>query len=182
AMDVNEAVKKRRSIRRYDEQRKISLDTVGELIDTARFTPSAGNLQNWKIVVVSDEKIKEELAISCVKQMWMATAPIILVICNDLEEIRTLYSKRGETLYSIQNCANIAMTLMLLAKENGLDTCWVGAFDKDAVQRLLGIPDGVEPEIILTLGYGFETKIYHPRRREVSHFCFFEKWGKKEKK
>lgn len=179
-MDVEEAVLNRRSIRNYLPDKPVSNDVIANILDSARFAPSSGNLQNWKVILVSDAEKKSELAAAALKQKWITTAPVLLVVCNSVADVKRLYKERGELLYSVQNVAAFTQNILLLAHNHGMATCWVGAFDPDAVKRVLRIPDGVEPEIIVALGYAAE-EIEPPSRKGVDQFVFFETWGNFEK-
>lgn len=176
-MKLKDAILERRSIRRY-KNTPIEPHVIGEIIDVARFAPSAGNLQNWMFIVVTDPAKKQELATACLEQNWMIQAPVLLVICNQYKKVTKLYGKLGK-MFSIQDCAIIATNVMLLAKAKGLDTCWVGAFDNEALQRILDIPEDADPEIILALGYSNEEKHEPTKREEINNLVYFEKWGNK---
>lgn len=179
-MDVNEAVVHRRSIRNYDPGKPVPHEILSEILDAARFAPSSGNLQNWKVILVSDSDKKDELATAALRQKWITTAPVLLVVCNMLSDVKRLYKDRGEFLYSIQNIAAFVQNILLLAYSHGLASCWVGAFDPDAVKRVLKIPDNAEPEAIIALGYAAE-EVDTPQRRTMDQFVFFETWGGAEK-
>jgi len=179
-MDVKEAIKNRRSIRGYQLDKPVSHEVIADILDTARFAPSSGNLQNWKVVVVSNPEKKTELATAALKQKWITNAPVILVICNNLGDVKRLYKDRGEFLYSIQNIATFTQNILLTAHSLGLATCWVGAFDPNAVKRVLRIPDSAEPEAIIALGYAAE-EVDVPPRKTVDQITFFELWGSAEK-
>ncbi|MDP3728359.1 MAG: nitroreductase family protein [bacterium] len=166
----------RRSIRKYKDK-DIPLATLGEIIDLAGFAPSSGNLQNWKCIVVTDQAKRQQIADACVEQNWMIEAPVFLVICNDHNDVKNHYGKLGR-MYSIQNCANFAFGITLVAYDLGLASCWVGAFDNEAVQRILDIPEDIDPEIIITLGYSDETK-KPSLREEPSYISYFNNWEKK---
>lgn len=178
-MDVKDAIRGRRSIRRYSGK-EVSLDDVAGILELARFSQSSGNLQNWKVVVVTDEKLRVKIAEAAAKQDWMSEAPVHLVVCNDYVQVTETYGKLGK-MFSIQNCAIFAANIMNIAYAEGFGTCWVGSFPADSVKRILGIPDeGVDPEIIITLGYSAREKLEEKSRREIFDFSFFDKWGKKE--
>ncbi|MBT3984670.1 nitroreductase family protein [archaeon] len=178
-MHFEDVVKERRSIRRYKDK-FVPLSLVGELIDIAKHAPSAGNLQNWRMIIVTESDMRQQLAEASMEQYWMVEAPVHIVICNDYDKVKDHYPVMGK-MYSIQNCAAIAYAIMLAAHDAGLGTCWVGAFDNEKVQRLLDIPDNIDPEIILTLGYSDDTK--NPQLRDqIKYLCFQEKWGAKFKK
>lgn len=166
----------RRSIRKYKDK-EVPLATIGEIIDLAEFAPSSGNLQNWKCIVVTDSEKRQLIADACVEQNWMLEAPVFLVICNDHNDVKNHYGKLGR-MYSIQNCANFAFGIMLIAYNYNLGSCWVGAFDNEAVQRILNIPEDMDPEIIITLGYSDEIK--KPSLREnPEYITYFNSWGEK---
>jgi len=180
SMELKESILQRRSIRKY-KNKQVKIETLGEILDIARFSPSSGNLQNWHFIIVTDEKKKEEIANACLEQMWMTEAPVYIVICNKFKKVTDMFGKLGK-MYSIQNCSIIASNIMLLAKDYGLDTCWVGGFSNESIQRILSIPEDVDPEIILALGYSNEEKISEPIREELNTMVYFEKWGKKQAK
>ena len=179
-MDIKELIMNRRSIRNYRTDKPVPHEVLADILNTARFAPSSGNLQNWKVIVVSDSKKKLELATASLKQKWITTAPIVLVICNNHADVKRLYKDRGEFLYSIQNVAAFVQNILLIAQSLGLATCWVGAFDPSAVKRVLRIPDDVEPEVIISLGYTAE-EVDSPPRKTVDQFVFFEMWDSAEK-
>lgn len=175
-MELKAAIRKRRSVRKY-RSRDVAVKTVSEILELARLAPSAGNLQNWRFILVKDAKTKERIADAALGQLWLTEAPVLIIVCDEKERMETHYRKRGQ-LYGIQDCAVVASYIQLIAEDKGLNTAWIGAFDEKAVSRILGIPDMVEPEIILTLGYGAEKK-FEFDREELKNICFIEKWGNK---
>ena len=63
-MSVFYTIKDRRSIRVYKGER-IPKDKLEKLLEAARLAPSAANRQNWKFIVVENEKIKNQLVTAC---------------------------------------------------------------------------------------------------------------------
>ncbi|MBM3199492.1 nitroreductase family protein [Candidatus Woesearchaeota archaeon] len=179
-MDVEQAVIERRSVRNYLPDKPVPKEIVGKILDIARYAPSSGNLQNWKVILVSDHAMKEELANAALKQKWITMAPLLLVVCNSVGDVKRLYKERGEFLYSIQNVSAFVQNILLTAHSIGLGTCWIGAFDPEAVKRVLRIPDDVEPEAIISIGYAAE-EFDAPSRKTIEQFCFFDIWGSSEK-
>ena len=173
-MDVFEAITKRRSIRKYLDI-PVEWEKVGRILEAARHSPSAGNIQEWKFIVVTKPEIRREIASAALSQEWIANAPVNIVIVALIEKIKRHYGLRGERLYSIQDCAVAATNIMLAAQELGLATCWVGAFDENKLQRALNLPDDVRPQIILTLGYADEKPPVPPRYPLVG-LVYFEKY------
>ncbi len=106
-MDVYEAVLRRRSIRKYMDQ-PVEWEKLGKVIDAGRLAPSAGNLQAWKFVVVTEKELRKQVSEACLKQYWMQTAPAHIVVCAEITKLSRFYGIRGERLYSIQSCAAAA--------------------------------------------------------------------------
>lgn len=174
-MEVFEAIVSRRSIRKYLDL-PVEWDKIGTILDAGKWAPSAGNLQNWKFIVILDPEKRKAIAEACLGQHWMAKAPVHIVIVSEPETAKRHYGVRGERLYSIQNCAAAVMNMMLAAHSLELGTCWIGAFNEDRIKTLCTIPDNVRPQIILTVGYPDETpKI--PWKLTVEDVMFFRSYG-----
>lgn len=173
-MDILNLIKTRRSIRKYLEKPLVWED-VYKVIEAGINSPSAGNLQNWKFIVVLDKEKRDAIAEACLQQYWMSKAPVHIIIVSEPEKAERYYGIRGERLYSVQNCAAAAMNMMLEAHSLELGTCWIGAFDEDMIKRITGIPAEARPQIILTLGYADE-KPPKPIRYPVTNCLYVNKW------
>lgn len=179
-METKKAIRTRRSIRKY-LKKPVDDNLILEILESARFAPSCGNVQNWRFIIVKNPAKMKELATCALNQSWINQAPVLVVVCNYLTNIKRLYKERGEKLYSIQNCAAVAQNILLMAHDLGLSSCWVGAFDKEGVKRILKMPDDVEPQAIITLGYSFDQIFHVPHRHELHEMTFCEEWGNKDK-
>ncbi len=177
-MNFDKVVKDRRSVRRYKDT-KVSMEKLNKILDSARFAPSAGNLQNWRFVVIENEKKKKELAKAAYGQNFVEHAPIVIVVCNEPEEVVRFYGKRGK-FYATQNCAAVVEHILLKATDLGLGSCWVGAFDEDEVVNILKITDDIKPEAIITIGYS-EEDYEMPTRYDLNNLVYFEEYGNKKK-
>jgi len=76
-MDVFEAIKRRRSIRAYLD-RPIEKEKIIKLLQAAQLAPSAKNRQEWKFIVVTDEKVRKDLVPACRGQKFIAEAPVVI--------------------------------------------------------------------------------------------------------
>ncbi len=153
--------KKRRSIRKYLDV-PVEWDKAVQILDAGRYAPAAGNLQSFKIIVVSDAGIKRKLAEAALKQYWIESAPLIFVICGKEERMVSYYGERGKT-YLTQTCAAVAENMLLAATDLGLASCWIGAFDEDKVMEATGCPARARPHMMITLGYSDERVPVPPR-------------------
>lgn len=144
-------LKKRYSVRAYKPD-PIGDETLKQILEAINSAPSAGNLQAYEVVVVRDPEKKQQLAKAAWGQWFIAQAPVVLVFVANTERNRFRYGRRGEELYSLQD-ATIACTFAhLAAVASGLGSCWIGAFDDDAVRQVIGAPQNMRPVAILPIG------------------------------
>ncbi len=160
-MDVSEAVRGRRSIRKFSKK-DIPGNILQELIDALILAPSAGNLQSRRFYFVKDSGLKDRIAVAALNQDFIRAAPLVIVCCTDAA-IAARYGDRGKELYAIQDVAASIMCMMLVAYENRLGTCWVGAFREEAVAEILGLPAGLRPVSIVPVGYPERVPAPTPR-------------------
>jgi nitroreductase len=156
-MDVRHAIQTRRSIRAY-EPREVEKDNLIKVLDAGRLSPSAGK--------------RKALSEAANNQSFVAEAPLVIAACS----VETEYvMKCGQPAYPIDTA--IAVDHMTLqAVEEGLGTCWIGAFDEKKVKEILNIPDRVRVVQLLTLGYPSAT----PRptsRKSLDEIVMLEKWS-----
>jgi nitroreductase len=178
-MDLYESIKKRRSIRSFLDK-EVEFEKIGNILDAARLAPSAGNLQDWKFILVYKKETREQIAALCPKQEWVAHAPVIIVVCSEIEQDREYYGERGEQLYAIQNAAAATENLLLAATAEGLGSCWVGAFNEPDLKKLLGIPGSARPLTVIGLGY-YEGLVDELPRKRLEDITFFHQWGNRTK-
>ena len=144
-------IKTRRSIRSF------KLDPIPEkdlrlLLEASQWAPSAGNLQPWRFIVVRDKEVKERLVKDAYGQRCISQAPVVVLFCGVPEESARYYGERGRKLYVIQDVAAAVQNFCLAAHALGYGTCWVGAFDEEAVRRTLNLPRNWRPMAIVPLG------------------------------
>ena len=176
-MDILEVMKTRRSIRKFLEM-PIEFEKLGKILEAGAAAPSAGNLQNWKFIVVTEKETREKLADASFQQFWMTTAPVHIVVVAEIEKTKQYYGIRGERLYSIQNCAAAVMNMLNVAWSEGIGSCWVSAFDEDMVKRALDIPEHVRPQAIVPFGYPDE-KPPAPPKKVVETVAYIENWDRR---
>jgi nitroreductase len=176
-MNTVQAIHTRRSIRKY-QKIPLSDDIIRTLLDSIAASPSSGNLQNWKVIVVTKSQTKESLASACFEQQWIAHAPALVVICSDQKAAVQFYGKRGEMLYSIQNCAAATQNVLLTATHMGLGSCWISSFDEQAIKDILKIPDSIRPQSIVTVGFADEI-VSAPPKKSPREYLYFEEYAKR---
>lgn len=173
-LHVFEAIKERRSIRAYSNK-MVPEKAVEKLIEAARWAPSAGNTQPLELVTVKEIEVKRKLSDAALNQTFIQTAPVVIVVCANLNRSISAYGDRGKSLYSIQDTAAATQNILLAAHEMGLATCWVGAFREDEVRKVVNAPKGVKPVAIIPIGYAAE-KSGVPQKRHIGNLIHYEKF------
>ena len=111
-------VKRRRMIRKY-EDRPVPEEEIKKLLRYAARAPSAGNLQPWEFILVRDPEVRAKLAEAAMNQNSVATAPLIIATCADIQRMGEKYGTRG-AFYSLVDTAFASLLILLGATEQGL--------------------------------------------------------------
>jgi len=179
-MDLMEAIKGRRSIRKYKPD-PIPEEAFRTLMEAVRWSPSWANTQCWEVIIVRDPNMKSALANTLTKTnpsvSSMTEAPLVIVLCG---KKGVSGFKKGEAATMkgdwLMFDTGIAMqSLCLTAYGLGLGTVVVGLFDHKKAGEILGLPDGIEVVAMTPLGYP-ATEGSAPKRKESSEFVFYEKY------
>jgi nitroreductase len=159
-MDILEAIKTRKSVRDYRED-PVSENSVNKIMEAARLAPSAHNAQNYKFVVVRDRKKVKELA-KAANQSFIEKAPVVIVGVSLKPDVNM---SSGVPAYSLD--LGIALDHMTLeAVEQGLGTCWIGAFYQE----------NYKVAAMLTLGVPRDTSIGPKSRKDIAQLVCKEKF------
>ncbi len=161
-MDFQEVVARRRSTRAYSSE-AVHPGALDRILRSAVRAPSAGNLQAYRVIVVTSAGRRKDLARAAGDQAFLLQAPLDLVFFADPDRSEAKYGERGARLYSVQD-ATIAATFAVLAATNeGLASAWVGAFDDTAVRAVCGEVRR-RPVAIIPVGHEGERPDETPRR------------------
>ncbi len=181
-MEVLEAIKSRRSIRRYKD---IPVDdkTLELVLEAARWAPSWANTQCWRFIVVRDPRIKDELAnlttYNNPATEAIRNAPVVIVACAEVGKsgcyAGELATDKGEHWYMF-DLALAMQNLVLAAYSLGLGTVHNGLFDAKKVASILGVPEGFCVVEMTPLGYPDQEPKPRPRK-ELSEIVFYDKYG-----
>jgi len=207
-MDVSEAIRIRRSIRKFKPD-PISEEKIKLLLESARLAPSGTNTQPWRFIVVRDDDTKTKLQRAAHNQRHVKWAPVIIVCCADLKafkefpvrvdeliesgalpertrEVFIPYLEKGMSTVTkdalmIAAAANVSIAvehIVLQAVEIGLGTCWVRWYEDEKVKEILDIPDHIEVMALLPVGIPDEDPSPRPRLN-LDKIVFSEKYGGK---
>ncbi|SEN01214.1 nitroreductase family protein [Lihuaxuella thermophila] len=181
-LSVEEAMKARHSVRKYQPGVVIPKEELNEILALAATAPSSWNLQHWRYLVITSREQKERILPIAYGQQQVVDSSATIVILGDLEadksaapvyqqsldkglitqevynimisQIESAYKGNPELAHreAILNASLSAMQLMLAAKAKGYDTCPMGGFDREALIKELNIPPRFIPVMMITIG------------------------------
>ncbi|MHC4885882.1 MAG: nitroreductase family protein [Planctomycetota bacterium] len=185
-MDVSTAIEARRAVKHYDANHEMSEKEVEKLLSLAILSPTAFNIQNWRLVVVKDAALRQEIRAVSWDQAQVTDTSLFVILCADskawekeparywkgapqevqdfiIPAIDQYYRGREDVQRDecMRSCGILAQTLMLTAKEMGYDSCPMDGFDFDAVGKLINLPEDHFIAMYVAIGKG--TKEAWPR-------------------
>lgn len=155
---VHEVISKRRSIRRF-LQKPIPFEILEKLVDAARVAPSAANLQPLQYLVIDDRNLLPEVFATL---RW---AGYITPRGNPPEGERPMayivvLVNKGISDSGYERDVGAAVeNILLAALEDGIGSCWIGSIDKERLREILNVPNFLEIDSVIALGYGAESPV-----------------------
>ncbi len=176
-METLQAIKARRAVKHYDPDYVMPQEDVDRLLEHAMLAPSSFNLQHWRLVLVEDPALRQQLREAAWDQAQVTEASLVFVLCADLKAweknpkhywrdapkaaqdilvpmIQPFYEgkeqlQRDEAARSV---GLIAQTMMLAAKAMGYDSCPMIGFDPEKVAELIRLPSDHMIGMLLVVG------------------------------
>ena len=166
-MEVHQAIKTRRSVRNYKPD-PVPEEKLNKVLETARLAPSAHNEQEWKFVIVKNAEKRKKLAEAALNQEFVGEAPVVIAaVALEPEEVMS----SGVPNYAV-DLAIAVDHMTLAAVEEGLGTCWVGAFSQEKVKKALGIPERYKVVVLLPLGFPADKPKTKSRKNLEEIVCY----------
>ena len=163
-MNVYEAITKRRSIRRFQNE-PVPYKVLEKCVDAGRLAPSGRNKQAWEYIIVDDRQLLPELFDNIGGTVKLppeeggprpentAKAYIIIVIDKSLELIA---NQRRMVFYDVGMAAE---NIILAALEQGIGCCPILSFNEEGIKKALGIPEGYDVGLVIAMGYPEESPV-----------------------
>jgi len=195
-MDFKELAENRRSVKYFDKDKNLDLDTVKKIINLATYSPSAFNFQPWSIIAVRSKEAKERLYKLADEQGKILKASTTLIMIGDrtgyeeynpvwkrveeklgdekkekiLKANRRLYGETEEKQikFGELNTGLLAMSIMYSASYYGVDSHPVGGIDARGIKKEFNIEDNKHVVMLICLGYFNEEKKLSPRKPRKS--------------
>lgn len=171
-MDLLDAINGRRSVRKFKSD-PVPEEALRSLIEAASMAPSGSNVQAWKFGLVTDPKLVR--AVDRFSPGMGGNPPAVIAVCSD----RRYALERGgvfatETMAQL-DAAYASQNIMLAAHAMGLGTCAIKSYNEPAVRRLLQLPEHIELELLISLGYP-DCEPRTPRRKGFDEIAFRDAW------
>jgi len=194
-VELFEAIKNRRSIRRYKAD-PVDDKKINAILEAGRWAPSWGNTQCWRFIVVRDAKVRAKLADTLAKIKLpdkeipnpganaVNTVPVVIVVCAEIGKSGTKPGPGGggggyvtdkgdwfmfDTALAVQN-------MVLAAHAQGLGTVIIGLFDAAAAEKVINIPKGYRIVTLFPVGVP-DQEGKAPPRKELSEIVIKDKFG-----
>ena len=173
-----EIARKRRSIKQFASQ-QVEQEKIDAIMEAALRAPSGRAVRPWEFVVVTDKKLLENLSVAKPGgAQFLKEAPVAIVVCAD----------SSKSHLWIEDCSIVAVSMQYAAHSMELGSRWCqirGANYNDStssrnyIAGLLDLPDNLDIECIIALGYPGEDKA--PYKKEDLHFqkVSYDRFGQK---
>ena len=200
-MDVFEAVSTRRAIKKFDPTHKMSPEQVKKLMEHVILSPTSYNQQNWRFVYVTDQDVKEKISEAARGQAQPKDGSLVVVLCGDMTAWKTeplrywknhptekqeLVKASLERKYStdtqaqrdeaVRSCGMAAQTIMLAARDMGLDSCPMVGFEYDELAKVINLPDNHLIVMMVVVGKRAEDAAQRGGQLSLNEVAFENKF------
>ncbi len=178
-MTFEALIKQRQSVRRYQDK-PVEREKIGKIIEAVHLAPSACNSQPWKLIIVDEPKLKEQVARATFNDIisfnrFALEAPVIAVLV--IEKARLIAQIGGSIKnqeYPQYDIGIAAAHFCLQAAELGLGTCMIGWFNEKKIKKLLNIPGKLKIGLVISMGYAPDDYKQRKKiRKPVETICGF---------
>lgn len=181
----------RKSVRAF-EDKEIPQEAKSAILRAAAEAPTAGNQQLYTILDITDQELKDKLAVTCDNQPFIAKAPLVLVFCADFNRWMQIFEKYcddvrkasyGDFMLSTVDAVIAAQNAVVAAESLGIGSCYIGDITEnyETHKELLNLPDWVVPACMVCFGYPSEQQIARqkPPRFEAEDVVFNNRYEDK---
>lgn len=166
--DILKSLYERKSIRAY-QNRDIPDADKKTILLAAMEAPTAGNQQLYTILDITDQTIKDKLAVSCDNQPFIAKAPMVLIFCADFQKWYDTFLNGGcqprlpgvgDFILAIEDSVIAAQNSVVAAQSLGIGSCYIGDIMErcEMHREMLRLPEYVFPAAMLVFGYPTEQQ------------------------
>lgn len=168
-MDVFEAIRTRRSIRKFKDT-PVPREVAERLIELGSWAPSNCDTQGWRFIIVDDKELRERI-VDYGASVVIKAAPLGILVCYDCRTDNLEYQDW------LQSAAAAMQNMQLGAHGLGLGSCWICHLPpQKRLQAIFGIPSHYRPVAYLALGYpGYAPRVV-PRHHPASELFAYNRF------
>ncbi len=177
---MNETIRslfERKSIRVFDGS-EITAEEKALILHSATEAPTAGNQQMYSILDITSQELKDRLAVSCDNQPFIATAPLVLIFCADMQKWFDAFTAAGcaprkpgagDLMLAEADAVIAAQNAVVAAESMGIGSCYIGDILErcEEHRKMLTLPDYAVPVCMLV--FGRPTKAQLERKKPARH-------------
>ena len=190
-MDTFEAISTRRAIKKFDRLYKMTPKQVKSLMELAILSPTSYNQQNWRFVTVTDQSVKEQISKAARNQSQPSDGSLVIILCGNMNawkedplrywrnstpekqehvknalRTKNASNPQNQRDEAIRSCGFAGQTIMLAARQMGLDSCPMVGFEYDELAKIINLPEN--HLIVLMIVVGKAAEPAGPRGGQLS--------------
>ena len=176
--EILAALHARKSMRTYTGE-AVPAEKKELILRAACAAPTAGNQQLYTILDITDQSIKDKLAVSCDNQPFIAKAAVVLIFCADCQKWYDAFAaagceprlpRAGDLMLAVTDCAIAAQNAVTAADSLGLGSCYIGDIMEQCEfhRELLHLPSYVFPAVMLVMGVPTPQQLERPKPERCS--------------
>lgn len=183
----------RKSVRAYTDE-LITEEEKKFILEAALQAPTAGNMTLYSIIDVQDQKLKEELAVRCDHQPFIAKAPMVLIFLADYQKWYDIFDtftegvpslEESDLFLAMEDCAIAAQNAVVAAESLGIGSCYIGDIIEnfEENQKLLNLPKYAVPYTMVVFGKPTQQQKdrIKPKRFELKDIIHVDTYQQKTK-
>ena len=180
-MDTFEAIRTRRAIKKFDSSYKMTPEQVKSLMELVILSPTSYNQQNWRFITVTDQSVKEKISKAARDQAQPKDGSLVVVLCGNMsawkdeptrywrnhpvekqEQVKNSLARKyadspqNRRDEAIRSCGFAAQTIMLAARQMGLDSCPMVGFEYDQLAEIINLPEDHLISMMVVVGKAAE--------------------------
>jgi nitroreductase len=180
-MDTFEAIKTRRAIKKFDNSYKMSSEDIKSLMEHVILSPTSYNQQNWRFITITEQDVKDKISKAARDQAQPKDGSLVIILCGNMnawkeeplrywknntpekqELVKNSLSKKyadspqNRRDEAIRSCGFAGQTIMLAAKQMGLDSCPMVGFEYDELADIIKLPNDHLIVLMIVVGKSLE--------------------------
>ena len=200
-MDTFEAIRTRRATKKFDKSYKMTSEQVKSLMEHAALSPTSYNQQNWRFLLTTKQSVKDQISKAARDQPQPSDGSLVIILCGNMDAWKedplrywknyplekqetvknALHRKYADNLQNrrdeaIRSCGMAAQTIMLAARQMGLDSCPMSGFEYDELAKVINLPENHLIVLMIVVGKAVEPANLRGGQLSLDKIVFEDKF------